>query len=227
MGPPPFGDGNPQTGNLPSLATSLQWGHRLSAMEIGREYGAPSDVQAASMGPPPFGDGNSVSALERAVSSTVLQWGHRLSAMEIWGVTEMVDTIRRLQWGHRLSAMEIALAKRHEHRKHKLQWGHRLSAMEIRGVHAPEHRADLASMGPPPFGDGNRAIGIHTATPATGFNGATAFRRWKFGLDEVGECWHGGFNGATAFRRWKSVSTGSPGQLEVGFNGATAFRRWK
>ena len=37
-----------------------------------------------------------------------------------------------------------------------------------------------ASMGPPPFGDGNddgTTIAIHISD---GFNGATAFRRWKF-----------------------------------------------
>ena len=36
-----------------------------------------------------------------------------------------------------------------------------------------------ASMGPPPFGDGMRVAGAVDQCPASGFNGATAFRRWN------------------------------------------------
>ena len=88
-----------------------------------------------------------------------------------------------------------------------LQWGHRLSAMEtgserpgpptgichsFNGATAfrrwklgecPRRRTMhhvIASMGPPPFGDGNYT-NASDAGPSTWtcFNGATAFRRWK------------------------------------------------
>ena len=63
----------------------------------------------------------------------------------------------------------------------------------------------FASMGPPPFGDGNSSLATTawTRRQATkSFNGATAFRRWKLSFTlqtPDGTC---RFNGATAFRRW-------------------------
>ena len=59
IGPPPSGDGNPQQ-RIRVQATSLQWGHRLSAMETGKVAEITVDRVLASMRPPPFGDGNSV-----------------------------------------------------------------------------------------------------------------------------------------------------------------------
>ena len=61
MGPPPFGDGNFDGSHMtfPGTLRSLQWGHRLSAMETCPL--APGKTQCPpwpSMGPPPFGDGN-------------------------------------------------------------------------------------------------------------------------------------------------------------------------
>ena len=87
-----------------------------------------------------------------------------------------------------------------------------------------------ASMGPPPFGDGN--IGPRhldaTGDARSGFNGATAFRRWKqVGSPVVQQCGYRGFNGATAFRRWKPTPRRAGCPRGRGFNGATAFRRWK
>ena len=106
-------------------------------------------------------------------------------------------------------------------------------------------------MEPPPFGDGKRSQGCQTVCRGQwfGFNGATAFRRWKvaarlehpgggiadcqasmepppFGDGKLANRTRGcrrssGF--ATAFR--PGLSNGLPGQF--GFNGATAFRRWK
>ena len=108
-----------------------------------------------------------------------------------------------------------------------------------------------ASMGPPPFGDGNGQYRRGVSCLSSRFNGATAFRRWK--LDEsvvrfaalyklqwghrlsametsystmspgVSPC----FNGATAFRRWKHIGRTLCGGSCGCFNGATAFRRWK
>ena len=36
-----------------------------------------------------------------------------------------------------------------------------------------------------------------------------------------------GFDGATAFRRWKLRRLVHPRHRRISFNGATAFRRWK
>ena len=58
MGPPPFGDGKTRSGKPGSdLRLSLQWGHRLSAMESSGVGAAEHLSRPASMGPPPFGDG--------------------------------------------------------------------------------------------------------------------------------------------------------------------------
>ena len=154
MGPPPFSDGyrsisttsRPRTTcfngatafrrwirQLHLMGTSspytLQWGHRLSAMDtlepsvvrfgFGGFNGAtafrrwipahimcnPAKVEGASMGPPPFGDG-------------------------YLGFPEDHYPWSLLQWGHRLSAMDT-----------------RLHTVQLR-------TSDSASMGPPPFGDG-------------------------------------------------------------------------
>ena len=60
-----------------------------------------------------------------------------------------------------------------------LQWGHRLSAMETAIAGLESAFLDEASMGPPPFGDGNSGNRECTGPAFAGFNGATAFRRWK------------------------------------------------
>ena len=83
------------------------------------------------MGPPPFGDGNQATRREYQQTPVALQWGHRLSAMETSSPASLVGWSNALQWGHRLSAMETS-------RLEWVTWGR-----------------DEASMGPPPFGDGN------------------------------------------------------------------------
>ena len=85
----------------------------------------------------------------------------------------------KLQWGHRLSAMETRMDSRERSKPMKLQWGHRLSAMETCIAWRGTGVGNDASMGPPPFGDGNRWPGMLTAATRPRFNGATAFRRWK------------------------------------------------
>ena len=159
MGPPPFGDGDRPgfaKGHHKNLgfngATAfrrwrcvcaswlrlrsmwaLQWGHRLSAMEIGRASDTCWSRVRASMGPPPFGDGDP-SPCRSWVYSSRLQWGHRLSAMEMSDGKVVVGHTYLLQWGHRLSAMEIRIA--------------------------PGDGVEFvpASMGPPPFGDGDEIL---------------------------------------------------------------------
>ena len=85
----------------------LQWGHRLSAMEIWVAFTAPGDQAVASMGPPPFGDGDTVRVRGMSGVERELQWGHRLSAMEMHECQAILQNRKMLQWGHRLSAMEI------------------------------------------------------------------------------------------------------------------------
>ena len=146
------------------------------------------ETSAYDLGPPPFGDGNRASL----AWLTSLQWGHRLSAME----TSVLHTpfSRRPSLGYCFNG---ATAFR------------RWKPAQVR----------LASMGPPPFGDGNAPLNMIRR-----FNGATAFRRWKplsfwpftsasmgpppfgdgnRGASARGMC--GSFNGATAFRRWKRL----------------------
>ena len=128
MGPPPFGDGNPVANGAtafrrrmgpPSdtLTHTLQWGHRLSAMETRHNPANTASVSRRSD----------------------LQWGHRLSAMETARRVAVDAKVKRtLQWGHRLSAMETRKsstrttggATAFRVSSMFLQWGHRLSAME-------------------------------------------------------------------------------------------------
>ncbi len=57
MGPPLSGGGNPRAMCVPDIATTLQWGHRLSKVETWTKSG-------------------------RAIVTTTLQWGHLLSEVE-------------------------------------------------------------------------------------------------------------------------------------------------
>ena len=122
-----------------------------------------------------------------------------------WSWARSVSPLIWLQWGHRLSAMEARASSESILPPQTLQWGHRLSAMEALELGPFRVAVDLASMGPPPFGDGSQGVvGVHLAAPdasmgpppfgdgspptppvpslaAPGFNGATAFRRWKLG----------------------------------------------
>ena len=136
------------------LGAALQWGHRLSAMETSSNRRQPT-------------------------SPSQLQWGHRLSAMETcrlgpavevfrrfngatafqrWKLEEHVEKLKErdaLQWGHRLSAMETGTTRAAVTPLTVLQWGHRLSAMETFLVQFLDVAVAHASMGPPPFSDGN------------------------------------------------------------------------
>ena len=121
-----------------------------------RQHGCQSGHPGpASMGPPPFGDGKMCSS--RARLKTSLRF-NGATAFRRWKVLNQAS-----------SAVVSAL----------LQWGHRLSAMESTGVAADCGDAHTASMGPPPFGDGKAKPPPTRLTSSGGFNGATAFRRWK------------------------------------------------
>ena len=180
MGPPPFGDGNRGVRGL---------------FAVGR--------LDASMGPPPFGDGNSPSAVRAWGCSRCFngatafrRWKPCLSAArrDFPGRFNGATAFRRwkhvynngiglplysLQWGHRLSAMETMSCRGCQGLSSMLQWGHRLSAMETALAGQVKLAELVASMGPPPFGDGNSGQRPRPSRSTTRFNGATAFRRWK------------------------------------------------
>ena len=180
MEPPPFGDGNvtgigqietagtilqwshrlsametSRTDDSPVRRTSLQWSHRLSAMETSRVSTCTTGRGVPSMEPPPFGDGNLRSTPSPAHSTASFNGA---TAFRRWKRTMMMKSI-----GGTLN----------------LQWGHRLSAMETHHDDEVHRRHSQPSMGPPPFGDGNRSGPPRRRRPAGPFNGATAFRRWK------------------------------------------------
>ena len=77
----------------------------------------------------------------------------------------------------------IAVVNRGEVEYRELQWSHRLSAMETTMTETYETTINAASMEPPPFGDGNFVSQRDEGQEQLGFNGATAFRRWKRELD--------------------------------------------
>ena len=181
---PPFGDGDGCARRCAPAGSGRFNG--TTAFRRWRSHGPTGGYQRrrpASMGPPPFGDGN-VEGSRRSVGAVMpLQWGHRLSAMETsrWLTDITISVAGSLQWGHRLSAMETASRYLRSPYYSTLQWGHRLSAMETRTEDNP----------------------ISACRCSSGFNGATAFRRWKPRRAAVPGAVRRGFNGATAFRRWK------------------------
>ena len=131
------------------------------------------------MGPPPFGDGKTswfllLSAVQRRFNGATAfrRWkGPRCARL---GPTRSrfngATAFRRWKEGDFAWPLVFATV---------LQWGHRLSAMES-PCHSLLPLSDfLASMGPPPFGDGKGALGRDFPTSGHRFNGATAFRRWK------------------------------------------------
>ena len=201
MGPPPLA----METCPPAHAHTLQWGHRLSAMETLLRPGWESATHlAASMGPPPFGDGN-------AVSGATVEEFERL-----------------LQWGHRLSAMEMTIVQAEVGRGYELQWGHRLSAMETSKSGRARNITSSGFNGATAFRRWKQRLPAKSETPRLRFNGATAFRRWKRSLAGTRRSTRTSrFNGATAFRRWKPKAPCGPWVGASCFNGATAFRRWK
>ena len=204
MGPPPFGSGNATTATmrgsrssafngatafrqwkpLPSMLMygsfrTLQWGHRLSAVETSRKERGETLSYLPSMGPPPFGSGNVDTNYPSGIVSMPFNGATAFRQWKQYVLVSSEDLALILQWGHRLSAVEtMSHCQGYEivpsfngataFRQWKpldmtaimpagppsLQWGHRLSAVETA-----------------------MAAGIFHASIA--FNGATAFRQWK------------------------------------------------
>ena len=88
---------------------------------------------SASMGPPPFGDGNVPDSWVPISDHTPLQWGHRLSAMETRCPVRPSKSLS--------DCFNGATAFR--------RWKQAATDLKVAN-------SSTASMGPPPFGDGNR-----------------------------------------------------------------------
>ena len=135
-----------------------------------------------------------------------------------------------------------------------LQWGHHLSAVETSAAYPAGHRRLRASMGPPPFGSGNRAYVASTRARDTGL-------QWGHRLSAVEtpspipvvlcSChslqWGHRLSAVETFKRRRDAPApllgasmgpppfGSGNECSVSsraspitcFNGATAFRQWK
>ena len=182
----------------------LQWGHRLSAMETVDWIGPQLGVRQASMGPPPFGDGNGVSRVTgetggRCFNGATAFRRWKLESGKGWHLHAPV-----LQWGHRLSAMETARKEGQTHGRLRASMG---PPPFGDGNVAPQAHENMrlvnASMGPPPFGDGNQHL-----VDIARFQGGASMGPPPFGDGNIKFLFYQldgrmCFNGATAFRRWK------------------------
>ncbi len=154
MGPPAFAGGNDLTG------TDLR------------------GANLASMGPPAFAGGNKAIRLFTPPSNP-LQWGHRLSPVETRTEFDASLSAYALQWGHRLSPVETGYGGEWSHLGWRASMGPPAFAGGNHITYLAHAAIAVASMGPPAFAGGNSASGMPYPTPASSFNGATGFRRWK------------------------------------------------
>ena len=166
MGPPPFGDGNRTgPGRYCGPSSTLQWGHRLSAMETNRSCrlrcGSSRRFNGATAfrrwKPGPSWRGMTSSRCFNGATA-FRRWkpaGQLKHPMMLTACFNGATAFRR--WKHAaVGNLPAGIAL--------LQWGHRLSAMETtqaRQCFLPHLRA---SMGPPPFGDGNAIVNIISGT---------------------------------------------------------------
>ena len=137
MGPPPFRRW--RFGVRPgrfSIEDTLQWGHRLSAMEISGATNRPS------------------------LSMIPLQWGHRLSAMEMCRrATSRRSSLPRFNGATAFRRWRcIGPFPEIDFIADGLQWGHRPFGDGDTPAHPKMQRKGGASMGPPPFGDGDDGL---------------------------------------------------------------------
>ena len=90
------------------LLDQLQWGHRLSAVETLREGNLMPDIFGASMGPPPFGSGNGHRAVLHDRRDQASMGPPPFGSGNCAARRTMNPSRTRLQWGHRLSAVETS-----------------------------------------------------------------------------------------------------------------------
>ena len=237
---------------LPLAATlALQWGHRLSAMEFVLADDAPVQDVHASMGPPPFGDGvdlgRNLYVVQLAASMGPPPFGDGVNlgagcgsprrsgfngatAFRRWSSATSISTVAPSPCFNGATAFRrwsLARADGYEILVLELQWGHRLSAMEMALVAAIFGSPTNASMGPPPFGDGDLRVCCRWQPRPVASMGPPPFGDGDLPrtTGTVWQYWR--FNGATAFRRWRSATGPRWWTRRCGFNGATAFRRWR
>ena len=179
------------------------------------------------MGPPPFGDGDTTSATSRRTRSTGFNGA---TAFRQWKTTRLIPgtrSIRPLQWGHCLSTMEIFGSFTPLARMLPLQWGRRLSAMEIQRGQGTVSGHCVASMGPPPFGDG-KGVEVNAVVRAGDASmGPPPFGDGKLWIDGGYDCCERASMRPPPFGDGKTCGNTSRCPSTSSFNGATAFRRWK
>ena len=198
MGPPPFGDGD--TAERPSKIKEVKHPASMGPPPFGDGDRDISGMDGLSSGRRRF---NGATAFRRwrsinleetgcAKCKPSLQWGHRLSAMEIRGAApdgafrprcssfNGATAFRRWRSAGDQRVMRNALFNNVSFNGatafRRWRSGRRPRAAAISAKTLP------ASMGPPPFGDGDQRTSpciwrLTLSYPC--FNGATAFRRWR------------------------------------------------
>ena len=156
MGPPPFGSGNSHThirldrqlARFNGATAFRQWKRRepTERRDLFRGFNGATAFRQWKRGRRPWllatSPGfNGATAFRQWKLGSLISTGH----LTAW-----------LQWGHRLSAVETATLTNLVVQINGLQWGHRLSAVETGNAPLSLAKGLLASMGPPPFGSGNR-----------------------------------------------------------------------
>ena len=157
------------------------------------------------MGPPPFGGGNLTGRAGQVPdarsfngATAFRRWKLRSSTLRTASTGSFNGATAFRRWKSRwiFASPESACM---------LQWGHRLSAVEISSdARIPKHR-DTASMGPPPFGGGNEKEGDGLLVRTEASMGPPPFGGGNNRQFRTVNLLHPRFNGATAFRRWKWV----------------------
>ena len=254
MGPPPFGDGNLPVGILyMAMLFGLQWGHRLSAMETNMVNVGLGALVYLQWGHRLSAMETTGYDLEIEVDRD-LQWGHRLSAMETrngrgrtptWSAPFNGATAFR-RWKRTRSARCRAGCPSFNGATAFRRWkrGVRETRLAAAGVafngatafrrwklsstRSKTIRDITPSMGPPPFGDGNK----HGIT-ASDF--VSLILQWGHRLSAMETLLcsirHREATSLQWGHRLSAMETRNhplmPPISIVTFNGATAFRRWK
>ena len=204
------------TGTLRYRLT-LQWGHRLSAMENWENFRqCPFGILQPSMGPPPFGDGNWRAILAIGNHATGEPPFNGATAFRRWKLmTRLRDDSSWIQPPSMgpppFGDGKPSPAEHSSGLQGNLQWGHRLSAMEtivarplITAGDSTSSADLIPSMGPPPFGDGNYRMPSRRRVHASVLQWGHRLSAMETGRSHASPIRSiNAFNGATAFRRWK------------------------
>ena len=182
----------------------LQWGHRLSAMER-----------------PNLGGVNDGSLFRFNGATAFRRWKagpHRAARPRLGSRFNGATAFRR--WKAQAAYQAESTSERFNGATAFRRWKEEADADVWFGVVG-------ASMGPPPFGDGKVLVVMHRLFAVHASMGPPPFGDGKTATISSGTGYTAGFNGATAFRRWKGQGHNRLASVLLRFNGATAFRRWK